>query len=683
MKYKFYIENLECANCAKKIEDVLNKDDKISSATINFATSKLSLRTDIKEPLAYVRKIVKEVEPNAIIINNPNQDVKKDHYFYLLLGGLMGLIGILIKVPFWLRIILIIGSYLLLLHRTFIVAIKQLQKKIISENFLIVISCIGAFILGEIEEGLMVIFLYELGKVIENKALNRSRKSITDLMDIKQETVNLKEENTIVKVATESVKKGSIIVVKEGEKIALDGIVIKGSAYLDTSAVTGESVPILVQENDKVLSGTINQKGLLEVKTTSLYEESTVNKILELVESATERKAKTETIVSKYASTYTILVLLISVLVAVFLPLFTDITYLDSIYKGLTILVISCPCAVAISVPLAYFSAIGASSRAGILIKGSNFLDNLRNISHIIFDKTGTITTGEFVVSEVIIFDHDYKKNDVLMLFAKGEAFSNHPLAKAIIKKYNHKVKTDDVKNFKEKAGMGISYVHNNNNKIKIGNYKYCQIDDKNKNKIYLQVNGKVVAALLVVDEIKPNAERVIDKLQKMHIKVSMFTGDTKEKALEMAHFLGINNCQYEMLPQDKYHQLEKILSNKNTDDIISFVGDGLNDAPVIALSDLGISMGNIGSDSAIEASDVVITNDNLDKIIKAINISQKTNSIVKENIIFALTVKISVLILSFVGISTMWQAVFADVGVTIICLLNTLRLLKNKKNMF
>lgn len=682
MKYKFYIENLECANCAKKIEDVLNKDDKISSATINFATSKLSLRTDIKEPLAYVRKIVKEVEPNAIIINNPNQDVKKDHYFYLLLGGLMGLIGILIKVPFWLRIILIIGSYLLLLHRTFIVAIKQLQKKIISENFLIVISCIGAFILGEIEEGLMVIFLYELGKVIENKALNRSRKSITDLMDIKQETVNLKEENTIVKVATESVKKGSIIVVKEGEKIALDGIVIKGSAYLDTSAVTGESVPILVQENDKVLSGTINQKGLLEVKTTSLYEESTVNKILELVESATERKAKTETIVSKYASTYTILVLLISVLVAVFLPLFTDITYLDSIYKGLTILVISCPCAVAISVPLAYFSAIGASSRAGILIKGSNFLDNLRNISHIIFDKTGTITTGEFVVSEVIIFDHDYKKNDVLMLFAKGEAFSNHPLAKAIIKKYNHKVKTDDVKNFKEKAGMGISYVHNNN-KIKIGNYKYCQIDDKNKNKIYLQVNGKVVAALLVVDEIKPNAERVIDKLQKMHIKVSMFTGDTKEKALEMAHFLGINNCQYEMLPQDKYHQLEKILSSKNTDDIISFVGDGLNDAPVIALSDLGISMGNIGSDSAIEASDVVITNDNLDKIIKAINISQKTNSIVKENIIFALTVKISVLILSFVGISTMWQAVFADVGVTIICLLNTLRLLKNKKNMF
>ena len=682
MKYKFYIENLECANCAKKIEDVLNKDDKISSATINFATSKLSLRTDIKEPLAYVRKIVKEVEPNAIIINNPNQDVKKDHYFYLLLGGLMGLIGILIKVPFWLRIILIIGSYLLLLHRTFIVAIKQLQKKIISENFLIVISCIGAFILGEIEEGLMVIFLYELGKVIENKALNRSRKSITDLMDIKQETVNLKEENTIVKVATESVKKGSIIVVKEGEKIALDGIVIKGSAYLDTSAVTGESVPILVQENDKVLSGTINQKGLLEVKTTSLYEESTVNKILELVESATERKAKTETIVSKYASTYTILVLLISVLVAVFLPLFTDITYLDSIYKGLTILVISCPCAVAISVPLAYFSAIGASSRAGILIKGSNFLDNLRNISHIIFDKTGTITTGEFVVSEVIIFDHDYKKNDVLMLFAKGEAFSNHPLAKAIIKKYNHKVKTDDVKNFKEEAGMGISYVHNNN-KIKIGNYKYCQIDDKNKNKIYLQVNGKVVAALLVVDEIKPNAERVIDKLQKMHIKVSMFTGDTKEKALEMAHFLGINNCQYEMLHQDKYHQLEKILSSKNTDDIISFVGDGLNDAPVIDLSDLGISMGNIGSDSAIEASDVVITNDNLDKIIKAINISQKTNSIVKENIIFALTVKISVLILSFVGISTMWQAVFADVGVTIICLLNTLRLLKNKKNMF
>lgn len=677
MRYSYNIKNLSCANCAKKLEDALNKDEKINRAIVNFSTSKVIIETDISSPFNYVKNIVSAVEPDAILSEKEIKDNKLYSFLILLVGGIIGIIGCTVKLPYHLSMVLIVISYAILIYKTLITALKQLSKGNINENFLVTVSTIGAFILGEIHEGLMVIFLYELGKILESLAVSKSRKSITELMDIKEETANLKKQNIIKKVPTDTVKVGDIIVIKEGEKIPLDGIVTSGEAYLDTSALTGESNLILVKNKDKVLSGTINKQGLLEVKVTSTSKDSTVSKILELVETATERKSKTEKVVSKYSSKYTIGVLLVAVFVSVFLPLFTDISYTESIYKGLTILVISCPCAIAISVPLSYFSGIGKASKEGILIKGSNYLDSIKDIKEIIFDKTGTITTGEFYVSKINIYDSKYTETEVLEIFAKGENLSNHPIAKSILKKYGKNISSKDITNYKEITGKGIIFNYKNG-QVKIGNAKFCGSKESNKN-VYLSINNKLVASLELKDEIKASTKEVINKLQSMGINVHIFTGDSQEKAQEIGKILGIKNINYEMLPDDKYKELDKMLASKKENTIISFVGDGINDAPVIALSDLGISMGSLGTDSAIEASDVVIMNDNLDKIVTAINISKKTNKIIKQNLIFAISTKLLVLILTLIGISTMWEAVFADVGVTVLCILNTLRLLKKE----
>ena len=677
MRYSYNIKNLSCANCAKKLEDALNKDEKINRAIVNFSTSKVIIETDISSPFNYVKNIVSIVEPEAILSEKEIKDNKLYSFLILLVGGIIGIIGCTVKLPYHLSMVLIVISYAILIYKTLITALKQLSKGNINENFLVTVSTIGAFILGETHEGLMVIFLYELGKILESLAVSKSRKSITELMDIKEETANLKKQNIIKKVPTDTVKVGDIIVIKEGEKIPLDGIVTSGEAYLDTSALTGESNLILVKNKDKVLSGTINKQGLLEVKVTSTSKDSTVSKILELVETATERKSKTEKVVSKYSSKYTIGVLLVAVFVSVFLPLFTDISYTESIYKGLTILVISCPCAIAISVPLSYFSGIGKASKEGILIKGSNYLDSIKDIKEIIFDKTGTITTGEFYVSKINIYDSKYTETEVLEIFAKGENLSNHPIAKSILKKYGKNISSKDITNYKEITGKGIIFNYKNG-QVKIGNAKFCGSKESNKN-VYLSINNKLVASLELKDEIKASTKEVINKLQSMGINVHIFTGDLQEKAQEIGKILGIKNINYEMLPDDKYKELDKMLASKKENTIISFVGDGINDAPVIALSDLGISMGSLGTDSAIEASDVVIMNDNLDKIVTAINISKKTNKIIKQNLIFAISTKLLVLILTLIGISTMWEAVFADVGVTVLCILNTLRLLKKE----
>lgn len=675
MRYSYNIKNLTCANCTKKLEDYLNKDKKIKKAIVNFSTSKVIIETDLSKPFNYVKEIISKIEPDAILSETEIKEKKLYHFIKLLLGAAIGILGCYLKLPYHLDLVLVIIGYIILIYKTLITALKQLSKGSINENFLVVVSTIGAFILGELREGLMVIFLYELGKILESLAIAKSRKSVADLMDIKEETSNLKENNIIKKVPTNEIKINDTIVVKEGEKVPLDGIIIKGEAYLDTSALTGESNLTFVKENDKVLSSSINKQGLLEIKVTSLYKDSTVSKILQLVETATERKSKTETIVSKYSSKYTLGVLITSIFVAVFTPLFTNLTYIESIYKGLTILVISCPCAIAISVPLSYFSGIGRASKEGILIKGSNYLDSIRNIKEIIFDKTGTITTGEFYVSKVNIYDKKYTENEVLKIFAKGESLSNHPIAKSILKKYGKEVSSKDIEDYKEVTGKGITFNYKSQ-KVKIGNSKFCGSKEENKN-IYLNIDNKTVASLELKDKIKENTKEVINKLQNLGIKVHIFTGDSKEKAIEISNELDITDVNYEMLPNDKYKELEKILANKKENTIVSFVGDGINDAPVIALSDIGISMGSLGSDSAIEASDVVIMNDNLEKIVKAISISKKTNKIIKQNLIFAITVKLSVLILSLIGVSTMWEAVFADVGVTVLCILNTLRLLK------
>lgn len=675
MKYKYNIKNLDCANCAKKIEETLNKDKNIKSASVNFAKQTVTVETNISDPFNYVKDIVEKIEPDAILSKEEIKETKNKDIYRILLGAFLGILGIIIKNPKYLSMILILLAYIILLYRTLTTAIKQLKNKTINENFLVTISTIGAYLLGETHEGLMVIFLYEIGKMLESKAVNKSRNSVAELMNIKEETSNLKDNNKIKVVPTTEIKVGDIIVVKEGERVPLDGIVVKGETMLDTSALTGESLPVSVSTSDNVLSGSINKGGILEIKVSSIYKDSTVNKILELVENATERKTKVETIVSKYSSKYTIGVIIIAILTALFLPLFTNMTYTDSIYKGLTILVISCPCAIAISIPLSYFSGIGAASKEGILIKGSNYLDSIKDIKEIVFDKTGTITTGEFYISKINIHDKKYTEDQIMEIFAGGESLSNHPIAKSVLKNYTKEINHEDIKDYKEVSGKGIEFTYKKD-KVRIGNAKFCKVKEENSN-IYLMINNSIVADLEIKDEIKKDVVNTMQELKKMNINIHMFTGDTKEKATEIAQQVGIDNINYSMLPSDKYTYLEEIIKKKTEKSIVSFVGDGINDAPVLKLSDLGISMGSLGTDSAIEASDVVIMNDNLEKIVTAINISKKTNKIIKENLIFALGVKLLVLVLTLIGLSTMLEAVFADVGVTVLCILNTLRLLK------
>ena len=673
MKYKFNIKNLDCANCAREVEKSLNEDKKINKAVVNFNTSTITVETDVDDAFSYVKETVAMIEPDAILSEEKIESDNNKDVYRLLIGAVIGILGIVIKIS-PVNMILIVVAYIILIYKTLLTALKQLKNRKINENFLVSISAIGAYLLGKHHEGLMVIFLYELGKMLEAKAVSRSRNSVSELMNIKEESSNLKVNNKIKKVPTTEVSIGDIIVVKEGERVPLDGIVIKGNSLVDTSFLTGESIPVSVKQGSVLLSGSINKGDILEIKVTSLYKDSTVSKILELVENATERKAKAETIVSKYSSKYTLAVIIIALLVSFVLPLVSSLSLSKCIYKGLTILVISCPCAIAISVPLSYFSGIGRASKEGILVKGSNYLDSIKDISDIAFDKTGTITTGEFCISKINIYDKKYNEDKIMEIFTSGEALSNHPIAKSILKKHEGEVDFSCVKNFKEVSGSGISFTYRKDS-VKIGSAKFCKSKDVNNN-IYLSINDKVVASLVIEDDIKNCTIDTISKLKELGINVYMFTGDSKDKAISIASKVGIDNVNYEMLPEDKYNSLEHIIKNKRG--VVAFVGDGINDAPVVKLADLGISMGLNGSDSAIEASDIVIMNDDISKILNAIKISKKTSRIIKENLIFAFGIKISVLILAILGLTSMFAAVFADVGVTILCILNTLRILKN-----
>ena len=673
MKYKFNIKNLDCANCAREVEKSLNEDKKINKAVVNFNTSTITVETDVDDAFSYVKETVAMIEPDAILSEEKIESDNNKDVYRLLIGAVIGILGIVIKIS-PVNMILIVIAYIILIYKTLLTALKQLKNRKINENFLVSISAIGAYLLGKHHEGLMVIFLYELGKMLEAKAVSRSRNSVSELMNIKEELSNLKVNNKIKKVPTSEVSIGDIIVVKEGERVPLDGIVIKGNSLVDTSFLTGESIPVSVKQGSVLLSGSINKGDILEIKVTSLYKDSTVSKILELVENATERKTKAETIVSKYSSKYTLAVIIIALLVSFVLPLVSSLSLSKCIYKGLTILVISCPCAIAISVPLSYFSGIGRASKEGILVKGSNYLDSIKDISDIAFDKTGTITTGEFCISKINIYDKKYNEDKIMEIFTSGEALSNHPIAKSILKKHEGEVDFSCVKNFKEVSGSGISFTYRKDS-VKIGSAKFCKSKDVNNN-IYLSINDKVVASLVIEDDIKNCTIDTISKLKELGINVYMFTGDSKDKAISIASKVGIDNVNYEMLPEDKYNSLEHIIKNKRG--VVAFVGDGINDAPVVKLADLGISMGLNGSDSAIEASDIVIMNDDISKILNAIKISKKTSRIIKENLIFALGIKITVLILAILGLTSMFVAVFADVGVTILCILNTLRILKN-----
>lgn len=671
-KYKYKINNLDCANCAREIEEMLNERDDFKEAVVNFSTCRISYESDKDYSLEELNSIIKGIEPEAYVsLNEEDNDSKEYHLGTLIIALLVGLLGYFLPIPRIIKIILYVISYSLLLYKTSINAYKMLKKgKGINENLLIMISCLGALFIGEVLEGMMVITLYTIGKILEEKAINNSRKSIKDLLDIKEPYANLIEGKNTVKIPVEEVKLNDVLVVKKGEKVPVDGVIIKGSSILDTSALTGESEGVKVNPQDEVLSGSINMGDVLEVRATSIFSNSTVSKILDLLERATDKKTKTETSVAKFSKIYTPIIIILAILITILLPLVFKISFKTSLYRSLTFLVISCPCAIAISVPLSYFTGIGVASKKGILVKGSNYLDNLSNGNNIIFDKTGTLTSGNFQVEGLEVLDKDYSKDKVIEILRKGESLSNHPIAKSIVNLKKDKVDTKDIKDFKEISGNGISFKLDDMD-ILIGNSKLCgcKIDTD----LHLNINGKHVASIVINDGIKAGAKEAIKYLKNNNFKTYMFTGDKKKVALEIGHTLGIDEIKYEMLPQDKFKALEDINKSK----ITIFVGDGINDAPVLKRADIGISMGGVGSDAAIEASDIVLMSDDLDRIPLAIDISKYTKKIIKENLIFAMSVKVLILLLSTLGYANMWLAVFADTGVTLLTIINTLRIMK------
>ena len=676
-KYKYNINNLDCANCARKVEESLNENKDFKNVIVNFNTKKLIYGSDKEFTLPELNKLVKEVEPDAFITDEEVNIKKEYHFSILVIAVIIGLIGYFVKMPTYLKWILYVISYSMLLYRCIINSLKLLIKsKTINENLLITVSCLGALSLGNVLEGIMVITLYTIGKILEEKAINNSRNSIKDLMDLTDKTVNIKVGKEVKNILVEDVKVGDILLVKKGEKIGVDGIIKSGAGSIDSSALTGESEPVIIKEGDKVLSGSINLGDIILVEATSTFEDSTVSKILEMLESATDKKTKTETIVSKGSKIYTPVVLVLSILVMLVLPLF-GVSVSSSIYRGLTFLVISCPCAIAISVPLSYFTGIGVCSKNGILVKGSNYLDSLSSAKNIIFDKTGTLTNGTFKVTNIDINDEDltdeYNKDDIMEILLMGESLSNHPIAKSIMSISNRNVDNSKIKNFKEISGKGITF-QLDDKQVSIGNNKMDEC--KEIASIHMHINRKHVASIFIKDGIKKNTSTVIKSLQKNDIKTYMFTGDKKDIALEIGEILGIDEIKYEMLPTDKFKAYEKVEESGPT----IFVGDGINDAPVLKRSSVGISMGGVGSDQAIEASDIVIVNDDLNKIPLGINISKYTKHIIKENLIFAISIKVVILVLSVLGLASMWLAVFADTGVTLLTILNTLRIIKKFK---
>lgn len=671
-KYKYNINNLDCANCARKIEEILNKNKELKNAIVNFNTSKISYEAEREFSIKELNDIIKTVEPDAYVTKEENKTKKEFHLSILIIALAIGLFGYFMRLNNTVKMILYIVAYTLLLYRTGINAVKLLFKnKTINENMLITISCIGALAIGEVVEGMLVIALYTIGKILEEKAVNNSRKSIKDLIDIKQPYANLKQTDEIKKVDVEEIKINDILVVKKGEKIPVDGIVITGETMLDTSALTGESELMQIKEGDQVLSGSMNMGEIIEIKATQIAENSTVSKILELLEDATDKKTKTETIVSKISKIYTPIVIILALLIVICLPIIFNIPMLEAIHRGLTFLVISCPCAIAISVPLSYFTGIGVASKKGILIKGSNYLDALDNTKNIVFDKTGTLTNGAFTVTNIEIFDRDYTENQVIDILIKGESFSNHPIAKSIMNLKNEKVNNDDVKKYQEIEGKGITF-ELNDKKISIGNKLICNCEEDAI--LHLNIDGKHIASVFINDGIKNDAKETIEELKKQKIKTFMFTGDKKETALNIGKKLNIDEIKYEMLPTDKFEEFEKV-SSKN--ELTIFVGDGMNDAPVLKRADIGISMGGVGTDSAIEASDIVLMSDDLKKIPVAIQISKYTKNIIRQNLVFSISMKIIILLLSVLGFANMWLAVFADTGLTLLTILNTLRIMK------
>lgn len=607
---------------------------------------------------------------------------EKEDLYKVIISTLIFFIALLID-NVTLKIILYFIAYIVVSYEIIINAVKNILKgEIFDENFLMALATIGAICIKEYPEAVTVMLLYQIGELFQDYAVNKSRKSISELMDIKPDYAWLIKNNKTNKVDPSDVNIKDIIVVKPGEKIPLDGIIVEGESMLNTVALTGEAPYRNVQVNDEVISGCINVNGTLKVKVTRTYENSTVSKILDLVENASNKKSKSENFITKFAKYYTPIVVIIAVILAFIPPLVTHSSFTPWLYRALSFLVVSCPCALVISVPLSFFGGIGAASRDGILIKGSNYLEKLANCEIIVCDKTGTLTEGVFKVQKVV--SKDYKEEDLLFYASAAEYYSNHPIALSLKEASQKEVDINKIKNTKEYAGKGveISYDHK---KIIVGNEKLFkdkkieieEVSDKGTI-IFVAVNNKYAGYIVISDKIKDDSYVAMELFKNSSInKVVMLTGDKESASKDVCDELDIDEYYSELLPQDKVELVEKLMEEKNPSNSLVFIGDGINDAPVLALCDIGISMGAIGSDAAIEASNVVIMTDEISKVSKAINISKKTMRIVRENIILAIAVKVVILILASIGVADMWAAVFADVGVSFLAILNALRLLK------
>lgn len=587
----------------------------------------------------------------------------------------------------WIKDSLYIISYLIVGLSILKKAVRNIFRgKVFDENFLMAVATIGAFGIGEFPEAVAVMLFYQVGELFQSYAVDKSRKSISNLMDIRPDYANVIRNEKEEKVDPDEVKIGETILVKPGEKIPLDGKVIEGNSMLDTKALTGESIPKEVQEGEEVLSGSINENGVLKIEVTKEYGESTVSKILDLVENASSKKSKSENFITKFARYYTPIVVIIAVILAIVPPLMIKgALFSDWIYRALSFLVVSCPCALVISIPLSFFGGIGGASKIGILIKGSNYLEALSNTEIAVFDKTGTLTKGVFEVQKVEAVD--ITKDELIEIAAYAENYSSHPIAKSIKKTYNKNIDESKIKDIQEISGFGIS-AEISNKQVLVGNEKLMKknaIEYKKCEEVgtilYIAIDNKYAGYILISDEIKEDSFKMIEQLDKIGIKKTvMLTGDKKEVGEDVAKKLGIKEVFTELLPDGKVEKVQELLKEKSEKGKLVFVGDGINDSPVLAISDIGMAMGALGSDSAIEAADIVIMTDEPSKIASSINLSKKTMRIVKENIIFAIFVKVAVLVLSALGISTMWEAVFADVGVSIIAIINALRMLKIKE---
>ena len=594
-------------------------------------------------------------------------------------------------IPFsneWINNGLFIISYLVVGCEILKKAVRNIFRgKVFDENFLMAVATIGAFAIGEFPEAVAVMLFYQVGELFQSYAVDKSRKSIASLMDIRPDYANIEKDGKFEKVDPDEVKIGDIIIVKTGEKIPLDGVVVEGTSSLDTMALTGESVPRVVKTEDEVLSGCINKDGLLKIRVTKEFGESTVSKILDLVENASSKKSKSENFITKFAKYYTPTVVIIAVLLAFIPPIILKdfSTFSVWLYRALSFLVVSCPCALVISIPLSFFGGIGGASKMGILIKGSNYLEALANTETVVFDKTGTLTEGIFEVQD--IYAEGIEKDELLRIVAHAENYSNHPIAKSVKKAYNKEIDENIIKNPQELSGKGI-WARIDEKDILVGNEKLMleeKIDfekcDEVGTILYVAINKKYVGYVLIADKIKQDSPKTIRELKAMNIKETvMLTGDKKEVGEYVAKKLNMDKVYTELLPDGKVEKVEELLKQKSEKGKLVFVGDGINDAPVLTISDIGVAMGGLGSDAAIEAADIVIMTDETSKISKAINLSKKTMRIVRENIIFAIFVKIAVLVLTAFGASTMWEAVFADVGVSVIAIINALRMLNIKK---